>query len=378
MARMHWSRIERGIYELQYPEDPTRKGGYWGRYKAYGQNKWTGPHTSPSKARSARASAITALRDHRQQFGTVKPTVATVETLILEHLQEIKDIASAYREQARFGAWWITRLGKRPMLSLEPKDVRQAIAALKASGKRNGTVNHYVKFLRHVMRAAVKPKAWVLEFWSDITLLDGRPDQKGAVYTVEQENRLFDQLRPIDLLFCRLDLLLGIRGGQIVSLRWEYCNWETRLLNIPKFKSHPARTIPLVDEAIAILRHLWDRQQQPDRGWIFPSPLKPLVHLDYHNWYNRRFLVAMKAAGLDGLGLTFHGLRRTWATRAANGTPPRVLQIVGGWSDLKMVELYTQPFEQSMREAMERAAAHNSGSANRVLMAESTKKKKLA
>lgn len=325
----------------------------------------------------ARSSAVLALREQRQQFGTIRPTTATVETLIREHLQEIKGIASAYREQERFGLWWIKWIGKRPMLSIEPKDVRQAMAALKASGKKNATVNHYTKFLRHVMRALVKPKAWVIEFWGEVSLLDGRPEKKGAVYTVDQENRLFEHLRPIDLLFCRLDLLLGIRGGQIAALRWEYCRWELRLLDIPKFKCHPARTIPLVDEALAILRHIWERQEQPDRGWIFPSPLKPQVHLNYHNWYTRRFAVALKEAGLDGLGLTFHGLRRTWATRAAPGTPPRVLQIVGGWSDLKMVEIYTQPFEHAMREAMERAASHNSGSANRVLMVPNTKPAKI-
>ncbi len=37
-------------------------------------------------------------------------------------------------------------------------------------------------------------------------------------------------------------------------------------------------------------------------------------------------------------------------------TPSRILQILGGWSDLKQVEIYCQPFEGSMRAAMEQGA----------------------
>ncbi|MGH7230127.1 MAG: tyrosine-type recombinase/integrase, partial [Nitrospiraceae bacterium] len=41
-------------------------------------------------------------------------------------------------------------------------------------------------------------------------------------------------------------------------------------------------------------------------------------------------------------GVTFHSLRKTWASRMGPHTPVRILQILGGWSSLKMVEDYCQ------------------------------------
>lgn len=58
---MKWTRIERGIFSLSYPDDPSRIGGFWGRYKSYGQNKWTGPHSSVAKARAALRKSLVAL-----------------------------------------------------------------------------------------------------------------------------------------------------------------------------------------------------------------------------------------------------------------------------------------------------------------------------
>ncbi|MGH7233037.1 MAG: tyrosine-type recombinase/integrase [Nitrospiraceae bacterium] len=54
--------------------------------------------------------------------------------------------------------------------------------------------------------------------------------------------------------------------------------------------------------------------------------------------------------------MTFHSLRKTWASRMGPHTPVRILQILGGWSSLKMVEDYCQPHEESLREAMEKGA----------------------
>lgn len=51
--------------------------------------------------------------------------------------------------------------------------------------------------------------------------------------------------------------------------------------------------------------------------------------------------VAVGAKGVRYEGFTWHGFRHTWATwHVQNGTPLDVLQKLGGWADLKMVQRY--------------------------------------
>ncbi len=229
------------------------------------------------------------------------------------------------------------------------------------------------------MTRMVKPRAWVLEFWSEIPLPKPTPKRERTVYTEAQEASLYRQMREFDILFCRLAYLLGIREGQMVTLRWEDVAWHAQALALPAFKKHRARTIPLSMEALAILGYWWQQQGQPMRGWVCPDlvgnqhllrPAETDVHMDYHNWYNRHFLKAIHRADLAGLGLDFHTLRHTWTTRLGDKIPTRVLQFLGGWSDLKLVERYAKnALSGTMLEAMEHASTFGSEGAKEALKA---------
>ena len=188
-----------------------------------------------------------------------------------------------------------------------------------------------------------------------------------ATFTVEHENRLYAYLRPPDiLLFTRLGLLLGIRAGQLISLRWEYWQRQVALLVLPKFKRHPARTLPLPHEAQEILRFLHQQQRQPVVGWVFPANKRPQMHANYRSWYRLRFLPALRAARLAELGPNFHSTRHTWATELGSANvPARVLQLLGGWSSLAMVERYTRPALAAMIAGM----AHSGRGGNQVVTA---------
>ncbi|MBU6480480.1 MAG: hypothetical protein KGS09_08065 [Nitrospirae bacterium] len=123
---------------------------------------------------------------------------------------------------------------------------------------------------------------------------------------------------------------------------------------------------------MAILAILWEQQGRPTDGWIFPvrkvtavgtgykqwdvGPIRtdPIRHTNPCNWYRRKYHPAVLAAGLQN-GITFHPLRHTWASLMGPHTLSRILQILGGRGDLKLVERYCQPSEEAMRNAMEQA-----------------------
>ena len=65
----------------------------------------------------------------------------------------------------------------------------------------------------------------------------------------------------------RLLLLTGCRKSEILSLRWEFVDWEIGCLRLPESKTG-AKTVPLADSAIELLRRRWDesRPPEPSRG----------------------------------------------------------------------------------------------------------------
>lgn len=175
---------------------------------------------------------------------------------------------------------------------------------LRKGGRSTGTVNHYVKFLRHMMRVMVRPKAWVIELWADVRL-DKSESKIPHILTTEQEDRLLEALPNQDALRVCLATILGIRLTQFFSLRWEWVSWKNRALSLPPFKRHPARTLPLPTGALLILERSWTEQGQPEQGWVFQAKGFRARPVNAHNWYNRHYSVAVRKAGLDGLKVTF-------------------------------------------------------------------------
>lgn len=83
----------------------------------------------------------------------------------------------------------------------------------------------------------------------------------------------------------------------------------------------------------------------------------PDLQEDADSWYKSHFKKAVQAAGLVGKRITFHSTRHTWAGRFLEGGGTiRSLQKAGDWSDIRLVEIYTHPFDDQLRAAMERGA----------------------
>ena len=106
-----------------------------------------------------------------------------------------------------------------------------------------------------------------------------------------------------------------------------------------------------------MLTRRWTAAGRPATGYVFPSAINRDVPEDADSWYKYRFKKAVKAAGLAGKGITFHTTRHTWAGRFLEGGGNiRSLQKAGDWSDIRLVEIYTHPFDDQLRSAMEGGA----------------------
>lgn len=351
MARTH-GKDDRGLYPV--------KNRWYLRIAVYGEMQRFGkPRGFPTKeaARIFRDRLRASLRD-RQYFPGSEQTTDTVDELRTAYLEDIKGKKASYRDKARHLAFWVGQFGDRPILSLQPASIAKGLSILRdqCSGP---TANRYAETLRAMMRRKIKPKSWVIEFWSEVELFP-EDERVMPIYTAEDITTVFEHAQERDALVIYLNLLLGLRQSHYFAIRWEWINWEIETIRLPSFKRQKAFPLPLSTDALAILTRFHGEQGQPSTGWIFPARIQNsekvnrAIHINPHNWYTRTFKPLLRALGLDHL--TFHALRRTWATALGEKAPQRIIQMLGNWSDSKVVERYSRPQDASLRAAMEGVA----------------------
>lgn len=291
----------------------------------------------------------------RAHFPGSERTGDTVAELCEIYLETIKGKRASYRDIALQLHWWADRFPTRPIMSLTPTEISVAMTDL-AERVSHATSNYYAANLRAMMRRMVKPFSWVLDFWRDVERFPA-VQRVLPIYTAEDIQRVFAAAEERDALLIYLNLLIGVRRSTHFSLRWEWVQWEHHLLQLPTIKRQKAFSLPLSVDAMAILRRLHVEQGTPREGWVFPARrqnsdrLNTHIHIDPHNWYNRTFKPLLRGLGLDHL--TFHALRRTWATALGQKAPQRIVQLLGNWSDIRVVGRYTIPNEESLRAGME-------------------------
>lgn len=189
--------------------------------------------------------------------------------------------------------------------------------------------------------------------------------------TLEEERRLFESLtgrREHLTTVVRLALLTGMRRGEILRLEWEHVNlgfvprfiivegetWEVApgWLLIEQSKNGRPRVLPMSGNAHELLRMLCEDEM---RGrYVFHNP-KTGGHVSD---IKTGFTAACRDAGIENL--TFHDLRHTWSTRAAEcGVPESVRRDILGHSATTMTGSYTHSSPEAMELAMETVAGYS-------------------
>jgi integrase len=187
----------------------------------------------------------------------------------------------------------------------------------------------------------------------------------------EEEKALFGvglvgrrvHLRPVS----EVALSTGMRKGELFSLKVEDLNfsrvaithiidkevWEIRpgWLLIEKSKNGGPRMLPMSQRVRKILQILCD--DVTDSKYVFRS-----IRTDERiNDIKKGFVSACEEAGI--INLTFHDLRHTWSSRAAEmGVSEHVRRDILGHSSNSMTGDYTHASPEEMERVMELVAAY--------------------
>lgn len=223
------------------------------------------------------------------------------------------------------------------------------------------TSNRELDLLKHLLAVAV-PTYLDRSPIAQLKRLRGRRSET-RVLTREEEPRLLAALRPADraLVLCALDTLM--RLSDVVNLRREQDHGPYLVVVDPKVAPYQVPVSARLRAALDVV---------PKAGpYYFPQRRRAKNPRDYRGSVKAMLKAACTAADIPygrprqrpgqpppPIGLTFHGLRHTAASRLVDaGVSLRIIQELGGWKSLRQLERYAHPTESSKRQAVEQIGA---------------------
>ncbi|WP_081668601.1 site-specific integrase [Sphingomonas phyllosphaerae] len=229
----------------------------------------------------------------------------------------------------------LRKLANAPLCTLLLADLSSAAVAAyrdqRAKEVKPGTVAREMSLLHNVIEVARKD--WGYGLTANVVAQVRRlpvQDARNRRLEAGELERLLNALKktrnPLVGPVIMFAIETGMRRGEILDLEWRYVDLEKRTAHIPHTKTGHARTIPLTEAGVAILK-----KQKASAGKVFPLSAIAL-RLSWNRLRER--------AGLSDL--RFHDLRHEAISRFAElGLTTVELAAISGHRDMRMLMRYT-------------------------------------
>ncbi len=214
------------------------------------------------------------------------------------------------------------------------------------------TVNRYLTTLRAALNKACNDWDWI-ERVPRVRALKGSRSRMRWI-TRAEANRLIAELPDHLAAMAEFSLQTGLRRSNVTHLKWCWVDLARRTAWIPKeeSKTRKAIAVPLSDIAVGLLKRQLASQGESPSAWVFPHRGKPVKQAGSKAWR-----LALQRAGIADF--CWHDLRHTWASwHVQSGTPLPVLQELGGWSSVTMVQRYAHLSSEHLRAWVNRPPLH--------------------
>lgn len=202
---------------------------------------------------------------------------------------------------------------------------------VKDFGRTNATKNRFIQLIRAILNRAMKEWEWL----ETVPYFSLYPEPKCRVrwLTTDEAKRLIEAAPPHLARVIRFSLATGLRKSNVQYLKWSQIdlNRAVAWFHADSMKSGRALGVSLNEVAIQVLHE----QQGKHPEYVFTNskgtPLK--------NWQWRDWDLTLQRAEIENF--RFHDLRHTWASwLVQRGVPLAVLQEMGGWESVSMVQRY--------------------------------------
>jgi len=211
---------------------------------------------------------------------------------------------------------------------------------------RADTVNRFLTTFRAVLNRACDEWEWV-DRVPKVKPLKGTRNRVRWISRADAD-RLVAKLPKHLAAMAEFSLQTGLRRANVTHLEWSQVDLgrKTAWVLGDQTKNGKALAVPLSGKAVEILEAR--RGEHP--RWVFAKAGKPVKQTSTQAWRD-----ALGATGIEDF--RWHDLRHTWASwHVQNGTPLAVLQELGGWSSLNMVQRYAHLSGEHLRAWVGRPA----------------------
>jgi integrase len=304
-----------------------------------------------------------SIRDGRH-FRTAEAKKHTVKDLIDRFTgQWLSQFPHRIVRQTAYLAWWKDRLGHllladlTPSILAEARDVLLAEKTPRDTIRNPSTVNRYIAAFSRALTIAVKEWGWLDDTPMRKVSKPAEGNGRNRLLGLEEKERLLHvckgSLNPHLYPIVSLALLLGMRFGEIVGLKWENIDYANRLITLEKTKNGDARILPLTPVVEEILKLCF--RTDIAHGLVFKpsSPTNRSGVVDIRN----AFIKALKQANIQNF--RFHDLRHAAASYLAmNGATQGELMTILGHKSPSMTRRYAHYSQKHVATLLEKM--HNS------------------
>ena len=320
---------------------------------------------------TAAQKAVAALRaDINVESPRMNLTPVSVAMLVEHYRQKelgedsSKTYATCKTYEGYFRKWILPRWNTYRVKDVKSVAVEEWLRSLKLS---NGSKAKMRNIMHAVFNHAVR---WEWYDRNPITLVrqSSKRSKIPIVLTLEEVGALLHLLKEPARTAVFLDVLTGLRVGELLALKWNDIDFEKSQISVTHSivmqhvgdcKTEASRKPVPLDLRLAEALYNWRRMSPYPRpeDWVFASPHSN-GRLPYWPgaFFRAHILPAAKILGIEGIG--WHTFRRTYATLLkANGEDVKAVQeLLRHANSIVTMNLYAQAITQNKRDAQSRIA----------------------
>src|SRR5215471_21274390 len=338
-GKPHWRLIEPGLH-LGYRR-LAGKPGTWVVRRYVGQQTYTVETIKGTVADDygeADGKTILSFIQAQKEALKHKPKAGplTVQQAIEEYLRHLEARSNIYDAGRRAQAFIFPQLGSEKVEGLTTKRLRKWHNDLANTPRRRrrSSANRVLATLKAALNHAWREGHVATDIeWRRVRSFPGTVAARARYLTVQEARRLINASGGQFRRLVEAALATGCRYSELARLTVSDFNPDAGTLHIRKSKSGKPRHVVLVDEGMALFRHLAAARagnelffRAPRGGpWLASCQERPMR------------LACGRARIIPPVG--FHALRHTWASHAVmNGVPLLVVAKNLGHADTRMVE----------------------------------------
>jgi integrase len=291
--------------------------------------------------------------------------------MLLEHYRQkelgedsSKTYATCRTYEGYFRKWILPRWGTYRVKDVRSVAVEGWLRSLKLS---NGSKAKMRNIMHALFNHAIR---WEWHDRNPITLVrqSAKRSKIPVVLTIPEIGALLSLLKDPAHTAVFLDVLTGLRIGELLALKWADVHFEKHQISVTRSivmqrlgecKTEASRKPVPLDMRLAEALCNWRKRSPYPRqeDWVFASPHSN-GELPY--WpgalFRAHILPAAKTIGIQGIG--WHTFRRTFATLLkANGEDVKTVQeLLRHANSIVTMNIYAQAITQTKRDAQSRVA----------------------